>query len=314
MNKKTFALFLCFMSSSVVAEDGGCISLVFNELNHLPHRVESPPFRIWYAKEGRNALKNTAVDPHGNGHPIVINDFLLQLHTADAYFEHQLKLTPPLQQPRYKQAEFIDVHLISMEKGNGLAFDEVVAEKSSKEADSYSCGIKIRINSHLQPSRNVTPAHELFHLYQYSNSMFKARWYLEGMARWVEQAFRQSKIRGQQAIIPSSCTEVFDEAYLAARYWQDLAYRQSADDIVLDESFAQLRYSDGRPVFNTERFKNGSAVKYIFDELQTESHRLAIKNDLPLYRWPEKTQRSAQFNEAMCQAVEQSVKVTPILD
>lgn len=107
-----------------------------------------------------------------NDIPVVINDLLLQLHSADKYYSQDMGLTPPLAQQRYQQAEFIDVYVVAMEKGNGLAFDEVVANKSSQQAEPYSCGIKMRINSTLQPSRNVTPAHELFHLYQYANSMF----------------------------------------------------------------------------------------------------------------------------------------------
>lgn len=287
-------LLFVFLSTFAVAEDGGCKTLIFKELNHLPHTAESYPFRVWYATEGKNAVKNTTV----------IDDLLLQLHTADKYFYQELKLTPPLLQPRYKQAEYIDVYMVEMKRGNGVAFDEVIAEKGSREADSYSCGIKMHINSELQPSRNVTPAHELFHLYQYANSMFKARWYLEGMARWVEQAFRGVNARDKKGIAPDSCKDVFDESYTAARYWRDLAQRQHAKDIVISQDYLDLNYSDGRPVFATDTFKNGAAVQAIFDDLAKESHRASLENDLHIYKWPEKTQRSAQFNEAMCRAIE----------
>lgn len=288
-------LFFVFFSALVVAEDGGgCKALVFKELDHLPHSVESYPFRVRYATEGKNAIKDSAV----------INDLLLQLHAADKYFYQELKLIPPLLQPRYKQAEFIDIHMLSMERGNGLAFDEVIAEKSSRDTDSYSCGIKMHINSALQPSHNVTPAHELFHLYQYGNSMFKAGWYLEGMARWVEQAFRGVSARDEKGVAPDSCIDVFDESYTAARYWRDLAQRQEAEDIFISQDYLGLSYSDGRSVFATDTFKNGAAVQAMFDDLSKESYRVSLENDLHIYRWPEKTQRSVQFNETICSAVE----------
>lgn len=287
-------LLFAFFSTIAVAEDGGCKALVFKELNHLPHTVESYPFRVWYATKGKNAVKNAAV----------IDDLLLQLHTADKYFYQELKLTPPLLQPRYKQAEWIDVYMVEMKRGNGLAFDEVIDEKSSKGADGYSCGIKMHINSNLLPSRNITPAHELFHLYQYSNSMFKVSWYLEGMARWVEQAFRGVSARDTEREVPNSCATVYDESYSAARYWQDLAQRHQAENIIISQDYLDLSYSDGSPVFKTDTFKNGAVVQSIFDSLLKESHRVSVENDLPLYRWPEKTQRSAQFNDDICNVVE----------
>lgn len=307
MNKLTLAIYATFIlvfSTFTVAEDGGCKTLVFKELNHLPHKVESYPFRVWYATEGKNALKTQAVAPTGNDMPVVINDLLLQLHSADKYYSQKLGLTLPLLQQRYKQAEFIDVYLVAMDKGNGLAFDEVIANKNSRQAEQYSCGIKMQINSALQPSRNVTPAHELFHLYQYANSMFKARWYLEGMTRWVEQAFRGVSARELKAVTPKNCTDVYDESYTASRYWQDLAHRLQADDLVLSQDELELSYSDGRPIFQTDIFKNGAAVQKIFSALEQESAYQAEKSNLHQYRWPEKLQRSHQFNKDICQAVE----------
>lgn len=310
MNKLILTIYTAFLlvfSTHTVADDGGCKTLIFKELNALPHKVESYPFRVWYATEGKNALKTPTADPAGNGMPVVINDLLLQLHSADTYYSQNMGLTPPLLQQRYKQAEFIDVYLVAMEKGNGLAFDEVIANKSSREAERHSCGIKMQINSALQPSRNVTPAHELFHLYQYANSMFKARWYLEGMARWVEQAFRGVSPRDAKAVAPNSCTEVYDESYTASRYWQDLASRQQAADIVIGPDDIKLTYSDARPVFKDHAFKNGAAVKNIFNSLNTASLEVSKEVGLPPYKWPEKTQRSAKFNTEICEAAENSM-------
>lgn len=267
MNKLTLAthtLWMLFFSTLTLAEDGGCKTLTFKELNALPHKVESYPFRVWYATEGEHALKYLKANSDSNNTPMIVNDLLLQLHSADKYYNQRLGLTPPLSQPRYKLAEFINVYLLAMDKGNGLTFDEVVAEKAARRAKRYSCGVKIHINSDLQPSRNVTPAHELFHLYQYSNSMFKMRWYLEGMTRWVEQAFRGSSPKELKKVVPTNCVDIFSESYTASRYWQGLARRQQADDIIISSSERKLRYSDGQAVFQADTFKNGSAIQTIF--------------------------------------------------
>lgn len=286
-----------FLSPTSIAKDGGCKELVFKELNYLPQMKVSYPFRIWYAVEGRNAIANSEV---------MIDDLLLQLHTADSYYSKELKLTPPLEQPRYKQAEYIDVYLVDMKRGNGLAFDEIVAEKATKKIKPHSCGLKIHINSQLQPSKNITPAHELFHLYQYANSMFKARWYLEGMARWVEQAFRGVRKNELNADILEKCADVHNESYTASRYWRNLAAKKQAKDIVISEDYLGLRYADNSPVFKTAIFQNGAAVKSIFDALEVESAIQAKNNHLQRYRWPEKTQRSDQFNADICEMVAQA--------
>ncbi len=64
-------------------------------------------------------------------------------------------------------------------KGNGLAFDRVAAETMS-DGRKLPCGLKFVLNAALEPARNITPAHEFFHLYQYGYAVFKQKWYLEG--------------------------------------------------------------------------------------------------------------------------------------
>lgn len=289
----------------LTAEDtGGCKELVFKQLVNLSHKVESYPFRVWYATEGENAIKDHAVGVSKNKQPVFIDDLLVQLHAADAYYSKQLGLQPPLSKQRYKKAKFVDVYIVNMSRGNGLAFDEVIAGKSSQRAESHSCGIKMHISSALQPSRNITPAHELFHLYQYANSMFKARWYLEGMTRWVEQAFRGVSPQDLSAVAPNSCAGVYNESYSASRYWQDLAKRKNADNIVLSQDYLQLKYSNGTPVFKQAIFKHGAIISDLFKVLESESIERSEEIGYSRYRWPEKIQRSADFNEYICDAVE----------
>lgn len=285
-------------------ETGGCKELVFKQLEHLPHKVESYPFRVWYATEGENAIKDQAVAVSKNQQPVFIDDLLVQLHAADAYYSKQLGLQPPLSKQRYKKAKFVDVYIVNMSRGNGVAFDEVIASKPHRGEPSYSCGVKFHVNKNIDPKRNVTPAHELFHMYQSANSMFKARWYLEGMARWVEQAFRGVSPRDLAADAPNSCVDVYNESYSASRYWQDLAKRKNADDIVLSQDYLQLKYSNETPVFKQATFKHGAIISDLFQVLESESIERSKEIGYSKYRWPEKVQRSADFNEYICDAVE----------
>lgn len=294
-----------FYTAASNAEDGGCTELVFNELKHLDKMVESYPFRVWYATKGKHKIKSFEEDNGLSNSSEIISDLLLQLHSADKYFSNELGLTQPLLKNRYSQAEFIDVHLIKMDRGNGVAFDEVIAEKTYADAVSFSCGIKMRLNKDLDFTQNVTPAHELFHLYQYSNSMFKVGWYLEGMARWIEQAFVGPVESDLNSFGSNSCSSVYKESYSASRYWKDLARRKKSKDILLSKDLSELKYSNGQSVFKVGVFIDGSIIQTIFESLEKESLRLSVVNDLPLYSWPEKIQRSSFFNDQICTVVEE---------
>ena len=62
---------------------------------------------------------------------------------------------------------------------NGLAFDRVAAE-TMNDGRQLPCGLKFVLNAALEPARNITPAHEFFHLYQYGyavlNKMVSGGW------------------------------------------------------------------------------------------------------------------------------------------
>jgi hypothetical protein len=271
---------------------------VFKEISHLTKTVESYPFRIWYAESGVHALEE---DADGR----IINDLLLQLHSADKYFSENLGLEPPLSSKRFNQAKFIDVYLLSMKAGMGVAFDEPVIEKATKNSGPLACGIKIHLNKDIKPSYNLTPAHELFHLYQYANSMFKTRWYLEGMANWIGEPFLGVVSKDKNTIVEEvSCSDVYSESYSAIRYWRDLAKRKQSSDVFAGEKLLNTFYSDGRPVFKKNTFKHGMIIKDIFEKLKEVSIQSSNDMNMSLYKWPEKLQRSNVFDSTMCNAIE----------
>ncbi len=121
----------------------------------------------------------------------------MQLQAAKYLYSHVLGLRFPLQQKIYAQARQINVYVLQLPKGNGLAFDRVAAE-TMNDGRQLPCGLKFVLNAALEPARNITPAHEFFHLYQYGYAVFKQTWYLEGMARWMENSFKApEKIPGR---------------------------------------------------------------------------------------------------------------------
>lgn len=286
----------------VHAKETHCARQVFKSMEQLSHTVEQGEFKLWYATQGKHALPDTQ-DLNGNGVPDRMDDLLLQLQAARDFYSDVLHLTPPLHQPRYNQAHTINVYVLAMRKGNGLAFHEPVQSRPSRKADSEPCGLRIYVNNQLDPSRNLTPAHELFHLYQYGYAMFKRPWYLEGMARLMETAFAgPERLQRYQQVSsgPVSCQDVVGESYSAVRFWWE---QQDADAIEIPASLNRLRYTDGTPVFTNQSFKHGEMVKRVLEELGDLSRNTAQSMDLPSYRWPVREQGSKDFDAPMCQAL-----------
>lgn len=265
-------------------------------------------FQIHYATSGAQKL-GSLHDSDKNGIPDVIDDLILQLQAAEQLYSGSLGLTPPLRQPRYSKANHINVFVVSIKKGNGLAFDEVIDDRKEKDGFGVGCAIRMYVSRDLKPSRNVTPAHELFHLYQYGYAMFKRSWYLEGLARLLEDPFVGERRRGQaaQSSAPIECHDVFSESYSASRFWRRRSESLSLEAIDIPNDLLSLRYVDGTPVFKEPRINSGRFASLVLKSLQRASARAAETENLPLYRWPEKIQRSSRFDHKMCAAIESAV-------
>ena len=283
-----------------------CKSMHFEQISELDKVITHGSLQVHYATRGSQQLGNLR-DKNKNDIPDVIEDLILQLQAAEQLYSEVLGLTPPLRQPRYANANHINVFVVAMKKGNGLAFDEVINDRKEGDSPDTGCAIRMYISRDLEPSSNVTPAHELFHLYQYGYAMFKRSWYLEGLARLLEEPFAGRRKRSQ-ATTPLTCHDVLSESYSASRYWWDQSETLDLPPIDIPDDLLSLRYVDGRPVFKEQSINNGKFISSVLESLQRASARSSESADLPLYRWPEKTQRSSQFDQEICATVEKTVQ------
>ncbi|MDM4209455.1 peptidase [Klebsiella spallanzanii] len=268
------------------------------------HRLEKThmvdDFHIYYSLQGKDALQYPQ-DSTGDGVPDVIKDIASQLQAAEYLYTSLLGLRTPLRQKIYAQARQINIYLLTLPKGNGLAFDRVAAETMS-DRTALPCGLKIVLNAALQPARNVTPAHELFHLYQYGYAVFKQKWYLEGMARWMENVFRPAEKRVLPPAEPSTCERNFSRGYGAASFWAGYA-QHGFPAITLPDKAMAWRYADGSPVFKTRELPGGKMLQPFFQQLALSSESISREMNLANTRWSEKQQRAGQFNSLICQAL-----------
>jgi hypothetical protein len=84
-------------------------------------------------------------DSTGDGVPDVVKDIASQLQAAKYLYTSLLGLRSPLQKI-YRQARQINIYLLTLPKGHGLAFDRVAAETMG-DGTALPCGLKIVLNA-----------------------------------------------------------------------------------------------------------------------------------------------------------------------
>ncbi|WP_370264304.1 hypothetical protein [Limnobacter sp.] len=269
---------------------------------HCAKFVGHGAFRLFYTTEGIHAVSDD--DGNRNGIPDRVDDILIQLIAADWWFENVLKLTPPLQQARYAHAAGIELHIMNLDTGSGLAFDEPTKPSWYEGLIANSPTLKIKLSARVDARSNPTPAHELFHLYQYGYTSFKTQWFTEGMARWIEGPFsKRSMFISRSA--PMDCRALSGMSYNASVWFEALSvdYGKRIDfekqPMKLD-GFSDFRYVDGSPVFASRVDGRFTAVKTWLEKARdltvVEGERLGVRHGL----WPEALQRSNQFDEVLC--------------
>ena len=257
-------------------------------------------FHIFYSLQGPDALK-FQYDSSGSGVPDSIKDIAVQLQAAKYLYSTVLGLRFPLQQKIYAQAQQINIYVLTLPKGNGLAFDRVASETMG-DGRQIPCGLKFVLNAALDPARNVTPAHEFFHLYQYGYAVFKQRWYLEGMARWMENSFKAPEKNTRRLVVLPACESNFSRGYSAANYWASVAAARFAS-VALPAAAQRFRYSDGSTVLIAQDVAGGGMLQPFFNQLSRNSAAQSRQLNVANTRWSEAQQQAPQFNGAICQAL-----------
>ena len=273
-------------------------------------------FRIYYTLNGEDALPDVE-DSNGNSIPDRIENLSLQLTTARDIYTEVFKLRHPLQSPRYKdQAKFVDVNVGSLpfepggSKKNGSAGDAVVNYFRSTDPESGIEVLTIDVLNSL-PASNVTPAHELFHLFQYGYTMFKAGWFLEGTARWVEFALREGS--GEPKGVPltqADLDKLFTMKYEAVGFWSTLAQASdSRGQLRIPPELRKICYiGTDEPIVRDTQFYGALLVKQLLEALDEADDKVSADLNLEPFAWKESQQRSPNTYPYMWSAV---VDVSP---
>ena len=267
--------------------------------------------RVFYTKEGKDAVPLDDVDR--TGVPDRVEDIAKQVWTAHHLFCEVLKFPDPFKSERYKGVTCIQVSLRDLGGGNGLAYDESQRARRIPEGKPTDRAIVMSINCKLNPMKNITPAHETFHLVQYGATYFKNPWFLEGMARWSEHGLARDAL-GQVKYSPQGpwpqklqhlqqlSTMRYDAEHVL---WNPIVRRIDPDALLsnklLGEKLASLRYSDGTPVLRDRTLQGAEIMRDIVIELG-KLDDVAFE-ELKYDSWSEENQRAEENGPYIYKAV-----------
>lgn len=256
-------------------------------------------FVLQYELSGPDALENQA-DTNRNNVPDLVEDAATQFLTMKRLMLH-FGFTDPVKQARYqsRNVQHVQVRFLDM-KGNGLAYDEPAMNAKG------DCVLQISLSNKLT-ARNLSPAHEWFHLVQYGYTPFKRPWFLEGMARWSESALRKDNSKSGGSKVGDS--DLFAQSYDAVWYWAELANASSESKrSSWPRGVRQAKYLNGDPVIQDEVLIGPVRMRKALESLASLGAAESKKRQLDPYNWPESVQRLPEHDAAMKQAIESNKK------
>lgn len=273
----------------------------------LDHVFVCEEIRIFYTLAGPDALPvDDRVDSDGDGVPDKIQNIALQLVTARRAYVQVLGLRPPLESPRYRdRVKFIEVNVWALDGRNGSTGDGIVNYHRPTDPPEGVEVVTVDLAAKLSAG-NLSPAHELFHVFENGYSQFKNAWYYEGMARWSEDLLRAGA--GRRGSLPANAQEVdalFKQSYDASRFWVTLAQQTEVDGkVTIPPELSAVRYvGSGKPVVQDDLFFGAKWIKSLLEEFEREDHVISQEEKLDPLDWPEARQRAAQSNPRIWKAV-----------
>ena len=253
----------------------------------------SAPFRIFYSLDG-SARSPVSVQSSGQPElPDYIVDLVQRFQSAYRIFTETLQLQCPLStSDGYIQgAKFFDILIddIPLQRGlvaaNPVAHDHLFSANVAEQVMPDASGIRIVIHRDLI-SGTATPIHELFHAFQYNYCPFNNMWFMEGLARWVQNLTHDRKELPE--LLPQSLSELlqlFQRQHDAEYFWRRLL------------SFVHEPYA---------------FIRLFLEACQSQSYRLQQLGDRPVSEdWSREQKRSRANNPVIIKALLQTLDRVP---
>ena len=262
---------------------------------------------VIYDEEGERSVADKT-DKNSNGVPDVVEDIAAQVNAAREVFNGVFKFTDPLDCERFKNVSSIEIDIESKErldKFQGLAFSRVRKSKHNpKERALY-----FKVVNTIKPHESSTPTHEYFHLVQYASTYFRNKWFLEGTARWSQDAIIKIKKYPSDWDVPvklkSSFSEkqIFHGSYNTAEFlWYPLAVKMKDKARIPSKLTGKYKYVDGSRIFQDDIIYGANVMIKILHKLKTKE-ALAAANFGGVEDWRKNGQRDERNNKIILDCV-----------
>lgn len=205
-------------------------------------------------------------DIDGNKVPDLVQNTIFQLRVANRWYSKLFELPSPLASKRYEHVDSLQLCIESLNRGNGFAISRPIC--GQRAGGESKCVLRMQVGAHVRP-RNLTPAHELFHLYQYTYNRFRQPWLIEGTARWAEGAFSSQQI--VQAPLPqteAALQRMLTGSYEVGAVWNRLTLLLDPEGIQgLSPQEAPERYVTGEFVWAQRPVHGATFIRDVFRAL-----------------------------------------------
>jgi len=276
----------------------------------LDQRLLLAEFRIHYTLDGNNAFPfDVPRLQRAEQAAIRLSELTYQIDQASQFYRKQLKLMPPLSSPRYQNLRSIDLHVINLKGKMGTTGDAAIIYRY-KHFTGALPALTITLSNQWHPP-NLTPNHEVFHAYQYAYTFFKNPWYLEGMARSLENAFKRGEV--QTEMLPrdhETLGAIIMRSYNADLFWNRLMY---LCDFACSGSTPESAWHSGSYTPNSQ-FCGAELVRSTLEQFQLIDKEVAHMRRINANDWPEKEQRSYQNNPFLLRGLRRAIESQCLVD
>lgn len=279
------------------------------------HLHQSGKFRVFYETEGKNAVE--LADANQNRVPDQVEDVLTQARGAWMLLVDTLEFPDPFKTERFREASFLDIRFRHRDVlgSSGKAYDELQRSRRAYDPPGTRT-LSFNVATSVHAATNLTPAHELFHIIQYSTTYFKNRWFTEGTARWSEKALGTGglgpvRYRGPWPLAEKERTELFETTYDASgRFWNALAIEDDPEGAIPESAVSselkELTYVNGEKVLKDLRLNGWRLMREVLNGLN-KADDIAFR-ELGYDRWSEANQTSPKNSPFILKTVMEIVE------
>ncbi len=276
-------------------------------------------FRIFYYTKGENQVILT--DNDSNNVPDYVEDVAKQFWASKHIFCDILGFHDPIGHKYYKDVEFVDIYILksdALKGANGIAINspqQALLRPEGKKA------VIVYLSKGFNFKSSSTITHEYFHIIQNSESRIKNLWYIEGMARWAEDAlldknYQKNPRWNYHALIKNKdiLNHVLSMSYDAGQFfWVPLSLEfgksKSIDNdhkkLLNTDLIYSMSYSDGTKVFQDHQLAGADLIKIFLENLGEMDKE--IEKDYNFTTWTRQESSHKRNNAYILKALEKSI-------